>query len=85
MEIYLPQFSRIEECLAKAKTETEKYEIEIEKENDFVLRQIKKYANGVQVSFSNSKHLESLYAKGDFITAYFPANRKTQIIRVQGV
>ena len=29
--------------------------------------------------------MESLYTQGDFITAYFPANRKTQIIRAQGV
>lgn len=83
VEVEIPELLKIEERLSKAQTETEKYEIE--KANQFTLQDIKKYADGVRVSFNDSKHLESLYTQGDFITAYFPANRKTQIIRAQGV
>lgn len=83
VEVEIPKWPEIEERLSKAQTETEKYEIE--KANQFTLQDIKKYADGVRVSFNDSKHLESLYTQGDFITAYFPANRKTQIIRAQGV
>lgn len=83
VEVEIPKWPEIEERLNKAQTETEKYEIE--KANQFTLRHIKKYADGVRVSLNDSKQLESLYTQGDFITAYFPANRKTQIIRAQGV
>ncbi|MCI9143402.1 MAG: AAA family ATPase [Lachnospiraceae bacterium] len=83
IEIYFPQLPGIKESLNKAQTEKEKYEIK--KENSFVLQQIERYADGVRVSFNGGKHLETLYAQGDFITAYFPANRKPQFIRAQGV
>lgn len=83
VENYIPRLPKIKEKLNKAQTETEKYQIR--ERNGFVLQQIEKYAGGVRVSFNGSKDLEALYVQGDFITAYFPANRKTQIIRVQGV
>ncbi len=83
VEVEIPELLKIEERLSKAQTETEKYEIE--KANQSTLWHIKKYADGVRVSLNDSKQLESLYTQGDFITAYFPANRKTQIIRAQGV
>ena len=83
MEVYLPKVSGIKESLNKAQTEIEKYEIK--KENLYVLQEIERYVGGVRVSFNGGKHLETLYAQGDFITAYFPANRKPQFIRAQGV
>lgn len=46
---------------------------------------LKKYKDGIDVLFNSSDSLEALYAKGDFITAYFPANRKTEIVRARGV
>ncbi len=46
---------------------------------------INQYADGVRVFFNDSEHLEALYEQGNFITAYFPANRKTQIMKSQGV
>ncbi|MCM1039774.1 MAG: ATP-binding protein [Ruminococcus sp.] len=49
------------------------------------IRTIKKYADGVNVSFNSSEYLHSLFGQGNFITAFFPANRKTQIIRSKGV
>ncbi|MCM1048350.1 MAG: ATP-binding protein [Clostridiales bacterium] len=71
-----------------AKTEEEKNEIKRSFNYEHCLRIVEQYADGVKVSFSNinnSEKLESLYAQGDFITAYFPANRKTQITRSKGV
>ncbi|MCM1027302.1 MAG: AAA family ATPase [Roseburia sp.] len=49
------------------------------------MQQIKQYADGVRIFFHESEQIESLYIQGNFITAYFPANRKTQIVRAQGV
>ena len=46
---------------------------------------INQYAAGVRVLFNDSEHLEALYEQGNFITAYFPANRKTQFMKSQGV
>ena len=46
---------------------------------------INQYADGVRVLFNDSEHLEALYEQGNFITAYFPANRKTQFMKSQGV
>ncbi|MDE7203773.1 MAG: ATP-binding protein [Lachnospiraceae bacterium] len=83
IEYYIPQLSEIQERLDKAETETEKHEIE--RANSNTLNQIKQYADGVRILFNDRHHLESLYAQGDFITAYFPSNRKTQIVRSQGV
>lgn len=83
IERYVPQLPKIKESLNKAETETEKYEIK--KSNAFALEQIKQYADGVRVLFNDNEHLESLYAQGNFITAYFPANRKTHIEHSRGV
>ncbi len=82
-EEYIPRLSEIEENLNKAKTENEKYEIK--RDHAFTLEQIKKYAEGIRILFNNSEYLESLFEQGDFITAYYPANRKIQIIRSKGV
>lgn len=83
IERYIPRLPKIKESLNKAETETEKYEIK--KSNAFALEQIEQYANGVRVLFNDNEHLESLYAQGNFITAYFPANRKTHIEHSRGV
>lgn len=67
----------------RATTEKEKYEAEKKYKQD--AEWLKKYKDGIEVMFSSSDDLEALYAKGDFITAYFPANRKTEIVRARGV
>ena len=85
IEHHIPKWAEIKETLDKAETEGERYEIKDDFYNAHTLQQIKKYTDGVKLSFNNSEHLESSYAQGDFITAYFPANRKTQIVRSQGV
>ena len=86
IEEYIPRLSLIEARLNKAETEAERYEIKTDSVfNKYALDTIEKYADGVKVSFNDVKHIESLYERGNFITAYFPANRKTQIVRSQGV
>ncbi len=82
---YIPKTSIIEENIRKAATEIEKYEIKNDRYNKLILEQIDKYTDGVNLLFNDCEHIESLYAQGNFITAYFPANRKTQIARSQGV
>lgn len=44
-----------------------------------------KNKKGVDILFNIEEDLDSLYKQGDFITAFFPAYRKTQIIRAHGV
>lgn len=82
---YIPRLKIIEREINEAATEIKKYEIKNDFLNKQTLRQIKQYADGVKILFNDCEHIESLYAQGDFITAYFPADRKTQIVRFQGV
>lgn len=51
--------------------------------NDY--KQWLSYQNGVEILFNDTSALDALYKQGDFIIAYFPADRKTQIIRGHGV
>lgn len=44
-----------------------------------------KYNSGVEVDVSNVVGLDRLYSQGEFVTAYFPADRKTVIHRAKGV
>lgn len=46
---------------------------------------IRKYSDGVRVSWNNYDGLESAYQKGEFITAYFPAERKAEFAKPNGV
>ena len=81
----IPKLAEIKESLDTAETEAERYEIKDDLYNAHTLKKIKKYVDGVRLSFNDYEHLEFLYMQGNFITAYFPANRKTQIVRSQGV
>ena len=49
------------------------------------LPQVKETKGGLDIQFSSFKDLDVLYKQGDFITAFFPANRKTNIDRYYGV
>lgn len=69
--------------LENATTETEKYKALEELKKD--LRFIQKYDKGLTVSFLNENDIEILYAQGNFITAYFAADRESLIQRVSGV
>ena len=68
-----------EKKLRQAKTEAERFEAEKEYQRWF--EWVKKFKDGIEVTFNNAEALDALYAQGRFITAFFPANRKTQIIR----
>lgn len=46
---------------------------------------IAEYNGQLSIQFSDEAELDSLYKQGDFITAYFPANRATVIYRANGV
>ena len=83
IENYIPRLPAIKECLKNARTEEERYEIN--DTNSYCLKKINQYADGVRVLFNDSEHLEALYEQGNFITAYFPDNRKTQFMKSQGV
>lgn len=86
-EIYIPGTLKIEKQLKEAGTEADKYKIKRQGSNSFILEQTEKYAKGIKLLFSvkDGKELEALYTQGNFVTAYFPANRKTEIVRSQGV
>lgn len=64
-------------------SENEKFEAE--KECKRWSEQIKKYSDGVQVILNEYDGLERAYKKGDFITAYFSAERKASFIKPNGV
>lgn len=65
---------------AKTADERYKYEKELEQNQGF----IKKYDKGVEVFFASMSDIVSLYASGEFITAYFAADRNSKIQRVHG-
>lgn len=46
---------------------------------------IKEYADGIDLIFNKYIDLDDVYGTGQFITAYFPADRRTNIIKPTGV
>ena len=79
---YLSWYNSDAKKLENATTETEKYKALEELKKD--LRFIQKYDKGLTVSFLNENDIEILYAQGNFITAYFAADRESLIQRVSG-
>lgn len=69
--------------LDNANTEKEKFTAEQNLKDNCSL--LSKYKDGIEVDFNKSEDLDILYMQGKFITAFFPANRKTTIDRVNGV
>lgn len=82
-EQYMHWLLNSEKRIKSAKTEAEKFEAQKLHENNLSL--VKRYKNGVELIFNGMKDIDALYNRGDFITAFFPANRKTEIIRGDGV
>lgn len=80
---YLPNLNAAKEKLKIADNETEK----LVAQQDYQQKAIwaEKYIKGIDVQLNEYKDLDFLYQQGDFITAFFPANRKTQIIQAHGV
>lgn len=48
-------------------------------------RMFDEYNQGIEVVYNQSNALHALYNEGKFITAYYPAERKTEIIQANGV
>lgn len=79
----IPRMKQIKELLKKGETEIER--CKIGNENALTLELINEYAEGIDILFNDDRDLEILYQQGNFVTAYFPADRKTQMIRSHGV
>lgn len=65
-----------------AKTDREK--INAQESIEKISQMIEQHMNGCDLLFSDENALESLYAQGNFITAYFAADRTSKIQRVHG-
>lgn len=66
-----------------AKNENERYEAE--KEYKRYSEWLDQYSNGVHVKLNQYDGLEGAYQSGDFITAYYSAERKAQFAQPAGV
>lgn len=52
---------------------------------DIIKDEYQKYSSGVKVEFSSNDSLDDSFISGNFITAFFPADRKTNIALAKGV
>ncbi len=82
-DTHIPMLLECKEKMAAAENEFERLEAEDDYQRN--LAWVEEYRNGIDVFFSECKGLDVLYKQGDFITAYFPANRRTVILRANGV
>ena len=83
LKIY-PQFIKeAEEKALSASSAEEKYEADrnVKEWKGYLQR----YSDGVQINLNQCDGLEMMYQEGKFITAYFPAERKAQFMRPNGV
>ena len=71
------------EKMISASNETERFENE--KEYERWSAELKKYGRGVNNVLNQYDGIERAYETGNFITAYFPAERKAQFAVPQGV
>lgn len=69
--------------IESASSENEKFKAETQYNRFSEI--INKYGDGVQVSLNDYDGLEKEYLNGNFITAYFPSERKAQFIQPKGV
>ncbi len=69
--------------LDNAKTDVERHEKQ--KKVDLWENAIARYNAGLELEFSKYEDLDTAYRNGDYIIAYFAADRKTRIIRAHGV
>ena len=49
------------------------------------VRSYQKYSTGIHIEFNTDEVLDSAFSSGNFITAFFPADRKTNIALANGV
>lgn len=65
--------------------ENEKGKDLAQEEYDLYLRKVKLYNQGIDVGFKDKKELGQLYREGKFLTAYYRADRKTDIQKQKNV
>lgn len=72
-----------EKRLNNANSEQGRFEVkrELERYHSF----LEKYSDGIELTFNKGDELDALYENGGFVTAFFPANRKTTIEIANGV
>lgn len=79
-----PKYKKMAEArIGSATNENEK--LKAEKEYKQWSNRIKEYEDGVHIVLNEYDGLEGTYQKGNFITAYFPAERKAQFAIPHGV
>ena len=72
----------LDEIYKTAKTDDERLIIQKRMKSDRA--RIEQYDRGVTLDFKNELYIDTLYANGDFITAFFSAERDSQVERVNG-
>lgn len=80
---YRRWLNEAEKDLARENNGAEQFKAE--ERYDSTLSIVQRYVDGVEIDFTGVEELDSLYKKGQFITAFFPADRKTVISRYDGV
>lgn len=80
---YEPWVSESMKKVEKATTVREKYEAESGYKANLQL--LERYQAGIKLAFHGSEDLDAMYQNGEFITAFYSANRQTNIERVNGV
>ncbi|MCD8021984.1 MAG: AAA family ATPase [Lachnospiraceae bacterium] len=83
VDSYPLQLAAAERKLKEARSGKDRFAAE--KQLKTITDIIEKYKDGVDISFSERENLDALYAHGDFITAFFSADRQTNLARGKGV
>lgn len=78
-DTYMPLLVHAEKVLKEAGTEAEKEKAQRDYREKLGL--VEQYKQGIDIQFNEWTELDSLYEQGNFIIAFFPAHRRTQIMR----
>lgn len=79
----LSNLMHYKERMQSAANEDERYQAQ--KSYGIWLDEIKRYKDGIDVTFNDEDGLDGLYQNGKFILAYYSADRKTEIRKISGV
>lgn len=79
---YSSWIAMYQKILDDAQTEEKKFEAK--KSLERTTAQMLQYTQGTEITLANSDTLEECYSNGEFVVAFFPANRLSKIRRVHG-
>lgn len=82
-EGYMIMLDSVKNILENITDEQEKYQKQ--KEYKHKMSYITEYTDGLEVHFNKYNDLDMLYKQGNFVIAYFSAERKTKIVHPDGV